>query len=72
MREDTCKEIFFNAFEKSTKSKMVVAVKLPTGIELITNSDNLEGKMAYYKGAYNDDMKLNFNHEIEIINYMFV
>ena len=52
--------------------KMVVAVKLPTGIEIIVNSDNLNGKVEYYKNAYNDDMKLKNNTEIEIVNYMFV
>lgn len=72
MEPITCKEIFLNAFEESTKSKMVVAVKLPTGIEIIVNSDNLDGKVEYYKNAYNDDMKLKNNTDIEIVNYMFV
>lgn len=70
--ETTCKKIFLDAYEKSTKSKMVVAVKLPTGIEIIVNSDNLNGKIEYYKNAYNDNMELKNNTGIEIVNYMFV
>jgi hypothetical protein len=72
MNELTCKEIFFNAYEGSRKEKMVVAVQLPTGIELIINVDNLEGKMAYYNNAYDDNMRLKANPSIKIINYMFV
>lgn len=68
----TKKDAFFGAYTESTKSKMVVAVKLPTGIELITNTDNLDGKMEYYRNAYDDDLQLKANPEIKIINYMFV
>jgi len=68
----SCKEKFLNDFENSTKSKMVVAVKLPTGTEIIVNSDNLDGKVEYYKNAYNDNMELKNNTDIKIVNYMFV
>ena len=63
---------FVQAFETSTKSKMVVAVQLPTGIEIIVNTDNVPEKMQYYQAAYNDCLELKTNLGIRIINYMFV
>lgn len=52
---------------------LVVAVKLPTGaIELITNTQNIDSKVEYYKNAYDDNFCLKANSQIEIIDYMLV
>lgn len=54
-------------------TKMVVAIKLPTGaVELIINTDNIESKYGYYLDAYDDDMKLKNNSEVEIVGVLFV
>lgn len=68
----TSMDRFVNKFKISTKSKMVIAVQLPTGIELIVNTDNLDKKMEYYRNAYNEYLELKTNNDIRIINYMFV
>jgi hypothetical protein len=70
--EITAKELFLKKFKESDKSKMVVAVQLPTGTELIINSDKLDGKVDYYKSAYNDDLELKNNTSIKIVDYMFI
>lgn len=52
---------------------IVTAVKLPTGaIELAVNNTNIEQKIDYILGAYDDDMKLKTNSEIQMINLMVV
>jgi hypothetical protein len=70
----TKKEKFDKEFLKSSPvSKMVIAVKLPSGAtELIINTENIIDKFLYYKNSYNDDLSLINNPEVKIINYMFV
>lgn len=52
---------------------LVAAVKLPTGaIELITNTDQIESKVEYYKNAYDDNFCLKTNPAIQIVGYMLV
>lgn len=54
-------------------TKMVVAVKLPTGhTELIINTEAIKSKVAYYDTAYDDHMCLKKNPAVEIIRWMFV
>lgn len=52
---------------------LIVAVKLPTGaIEIITNTDQIESKVEYYKNAYDDNFCLKNNPAIQIVGYMLV
>lgn len=52
---------------------IVTAVKLPTGaIELAVNNTNIEQKIDYILEAYDDDMKLKTNSEVQMINLMIV
>jgi hypothetical protein len=52
---------------------LVVAVRLPTGaIEIITNTQQIESKIEYYKNAYDDNFCLKTNTAIQIIGYMLV
>ena len=52
---------------------IVTAVKLPTGAtELAVNNTNIEQKIDYILGAYDEDMKLKTNSEIEMTNLMIV
>jgi len=54
-------------------TKMVVAVKLPTGVvELIINTEDIENKVKYYLNAYDMDMKLKTNPEVSIVGCLFV
>lgn len=51
----------------------VTAVKLPTGaIELAVNVDNIADKIDYILDAYDDNMKLKTNPEVELQNMLIV
>lgn len=50
-----------------------MAIKAPgaTKRELIINPiENIEAKLKYVEGAYNDDLQLKANKEIQITDYM--
>lgn len=52
---------------------IVTAVKLPTGAtELAVNNTNIEQKIDYILEAYDEDMKLKTNSEIQMTNLMIV
>ena len=54
-------------------NKMVVAVKLPTGYtEIIINTEGIDSKVRYYEGAYDDEMCLKTNSNVQILAWMFV
>ena len=71
------KSKFVNDYDQSKErfgeiKKVVVAVKLPTGAtELIINTEQIESKVQYYMAAYDDELKLKNNSEIQIVGYMF-
>ena len=71
------KEWFINSHQNTIKdlgavTKIVVAVKLPTGAtELIINTEMVESKVEYYMNAYDDDMRLKNNQQIQIISWLF-
>ncbi len=60
--------------EESFKPTYIVtAVKLPNGaIELATNTSNIAEKIDYILEAYDDDMRLKTNIEIQMTNLMIV
>ena len=50
---------------------LVVAVCLPTGaIETITNTQNIQSKVDYYKSAYDDNFMLKINKEVQVVGYL--
>ena len=52
---------------------LIVAVKLPTGaIEIITNTEQIQSKIEYYRNAYDDNFCLKTNTAIKIVGYMLV
>lgn len=74
----TRKQEFMKEYSNSLKrfgeiSKMVVAIKLPTGAtELIINTENIHSKYEYYLSAYDDDMCLSNNKDVEIVGLLCV
>lgn len=72
----TKKDKFMGEYIAVTKpSHLVVGVKLPNGIvELIINqsSENIREKIIYYMTAYDDDLRLKTNPNVEIIKYMII
>jgi hypothetical protein len=77
MRVKTWKEQFVICHQASIRdlgavTKIVVAVRLPTGAtELIINTEMVESKIEYYLKAYDDDMRLKSNQQIQIISWLF-
>ena len=54
-------------------TKMVVAIKLPTGAtELIINTENIQSKYEYYLSAYDDNMCLKTNNEVKVVGLLCV
>jgi hypothetical protein len=52
--------------------KIALIIKMPDkSTELIINSE-VESKVNYIKNAYNDDLQLKNNNEIEIIDYVII
>lgn len=72
------KEQFINEYNYAKErfgeiKKVVVAVKLPTGAtELIINTEQIESEVQYYINAYDDELRLKSNSEIQIVGFMFV
>jgi hypothetical protein len=59
--------------DKAQISKIVTAVKLPTGaIEIAVNDQCLEQKLEYILSAYDDQMHLISNKEITMIEAIVV
>lgn len=59
--------------DKAQISKIVTAVKLPTGaIEIAVNDQCLEQKLEYILSAYDDQMHLVSNNEITMIEAIVV
>lgn len=59
--------------DKAQISKIVTAVKLPTGaIEIVVNDQCLEQKLEYILSAYDDQMHLVSNKEITMIEAIVV
>lgn len=55
----------------SAPKVLVVAIQLPNGaIEIITNHENLEEKINYYKENYDTDFRLKHNRDVKVINWM--
>lgn len=58
--------------ELGSVTKIVVAVRLPTGAtELIINTEQIESKYNYYLNSYDDDMCLKNNQDVQIISWLF-
>lgn len=60
-------------FEQFKPTYIVTAVKLPTGaIELAVNNANIAEKIDYILEAYDENMHLKSNPEIEMVQLMVV
>ena len=59
--------------EKRKIAYLIAAVKLPTGaIEIITNTEQIDSKVEYYRNAYDDNFCLKNNSAIQIVGYMLI
>lgn len=70
--EETEAADFLGTFSQKP-TYLIVAVKLPTGaIEVITNTEQLQTKVEYYRNAYDDNFCLKNNPAIQIVGFMLV
>lgn len=54
-------------------TQLVVAIQLPTGArELIINTTNIDSKIEYYCNAYDDDMCLKNNKDVQIVGVLAI
>lgn len=52
---------------------IAVAVRLPSGaLEIITNTQDVRGKIRYYLTNYDNDLKLKANPAIQIVDLFIV
>lgn len=71
-KERFIEEYILSEAQGATYSKLVIAIRLPTGAtELIVNTDQIDTKVDYYKNAYNDNLQLNANNSIFIVGWLF-
>ncbi|UNY40030.1 hypothetical protein KLEB273_gp082 [Bacillus phage vB_BauM_KLEB27-3] len=59
--------------QEDAKFMLIVVKAEGSSPEIIINpKENFESKLAYYEKAYNDDLTLKNNPNIQIIDYHFV
>lgn len=65
---------FINSSTKNISPRVItVAIKLPHGaIEVITNYEDISGKLEYYNNFYDSEFKLNSNPSVQIVGFMIV
>lgn len=68
----TAKEGLLSSYDYLLETaKICLAIKMPDGsTELIINQ-NAKTKIDYIRNAYDDDLKLKNNGDIQIVSYMF-
>ena len=62
----------FNIAKGIGSNYVAVAVSVPNCNEpevIINHKSNLAAKLAYYKSAYDDDLRLKTNPDIRIVNF---
>ena len=73
MDNDLKKKFLSESEQKQNPKYLIVAVKLPNGaVEIITNTEQIQKKIEYYKTAYDDDFVLKSTTMIQIVNFMLV
>lgn len=73
IKEPTEEEMSIGLADYFKPAYLVTAVKLPTGaIELAVNTSNIAEKLSYISEAYDENMRLKTNPEIQMVNMMVV
>ena len=68
----SAKDCLMSVYEELLDTaKVCLAIKMPDGnTELIINQ-NAKAKIDYIRNAYDEDLKLKNNSDIQIVSYMF-
>lgn len=67
----TKKELFVNASQGAENSKIILGIRMPDGTKEIIINDNVQNKVEYVCGKYNDNLEMN-GAPITIEEFMFV
>lgn len=67
----TRKELFINASNGAENCKIILGIRMPDGTKEIIINDNVQNKVDYVCGKYDDDLKMN-GAPIVIEEFMFI
>ena len=67
----TKKELFVNASQGAENCKIILGIRMPDGTKEIIINDNVQNKVDYVSGKYDDDLKMN-GVPIEIEEFLFI
>jgi hypothetical protein len=55
----TQKELFINASQGADNCKIILGIRMPDGTKELIINDNVQNKVDYICGKYDDDLKMN-------------
>lgn len=67
----TKKELFINASQGAENCKIILGIRMPDGTKEIIINDNVQNKVHYVSGKYDDDLKMN-GAPIVIEEFLFI
>jgi len=67
----TKKELFINAAKGAEKCKIILGIRMPDGTKELIINDNVQNKVDYVCGKYDDDLKMR-GAPIQIEEFLFV
>jgi len=67
----TRKELFVNASQGAENCKIILGIRMPDGTKEIIINDNVQNKVEYVCGKYDDDLKMN-GAPIAIEEFLFI
>jgi hypothetical protein len=67
----TLKELFINASQGAENCKIILGIRMPDGTKEIIINDNVQNKVEYVCGKYDDDLKMH-GAPIVIEEFLFI
>lgn len=67
----TKKELFINASRGAEACKIILGIRMPDGTKEIIINDNVQNKVDYVSGKYDDDLKMS-GAPIAIEEFLFI
>lgn len=65
------KELFINASQGAENCKIILGIRMPDGTKEIIINDNVQNKVDYVCGKYDDDLKMH-GAPIVIEEFLFI
>jgi hypothetical protein len=67
----TRKELLLNAAKGAEKCKIILGIRMPDGTKEIIINDNVQSKIDYVVGKYDDNLKMH-GAPIQIEEFLFI